>query len=192
VGVGLSVAVFLYKSMRPTMASLSLSTDKGLHDALAFGLKTCQYIDVVRFNGPLFFANSSYLEDQIANHRKNQPELRHILLVSNGINDIDASGQETLSLMIDRARSAGIDISLSGVNDAVMTVLERTHLAAKIGPDHIFPNIDTALRSIHAITHKNSEEENCPLKTVAFSTPKSEKAEQSTIDGEEQGPRVQM
>jgi sulfate permease, SulP family len=178
VGVGLSLAVFLYKSMRPTMASLSLSTDKGLHDALTFGLKTCQYIDVVRFNGPLFFANSSYLEDQIANHRKNQPELKHILLVCNGINDIDASGQETLSLMIDRARSAGIDISLSGVNDAVMTVLERTHLTAKIGPDHIFPNTDTALRAIHAITHKNSEEENCPLKTVAFLAPKTGMEEQ--------------
>jgi len=148
-----------------------LSPDKGLHDALTFGLKTCRYIDVVRFDGPLFFANSSYLEEQIASHRKNQPDLRHILLVSDGINDIDASGQETLSLLIDRARSAGIDISLSGINDSVMTVLERTHLAAKIGPDHIFPNIDTALRSIHTITHKDSEEENCPLKNVVFQTP---------------------
>mgnify|MGYP001822436064 FL=1 len=101
--------------------------------------------------------------------------MRHILLVSNGINDIDASGQETLSLLIDRARSAGIDISLSGVNDAVMTVLERTHLVAKIGPDHIFPNSYTALRSIHEKTHKNSDAENCPLKNVVFQTPEKEK-----------------
>lgn len=175
VGVGLSLAYFLYKSMRPAMASLSLSTDKELHDALVFGLRTCRYIDVVRFDGPLFFANSSYLEEQIASHRKNQPDLKHILLVSNGINDIDASGQETLSLLIDRARSAGIDISLSGVNDAVMTVLERTHLVAKIGPDHIFPNSYTALRAIHEKTHKNSEAENCPLKNVVFQTPEKEK-----------------
>jgi len=177
VGVGLSLAVFLYKSMRPTMASLSLSPDKGLHDALAFGLRTCRYIDVVRFDGPLFFANSSYLEEQIARHRKNQPDLRHILLVSNGINDIDASGQETLSLLIDRARSAGIDISLSGINDSVMAVLERTHLVAKIGKDHIFPNLDLALRAIHKKTHNNSEEENCPLQTVVFRTSETEKTE---------------
>ncbi len=163
--------------MRPTMASLSLSPDKGLHDALAFGLRTCRYIDVVRFDGPLFFANSSYLEEQIARHRKNQPDLRHILLVSNGINDIDASGQETLSLLIDRARSAGIDISLSGINDSVMAVLERTHLVAKIGKDHIFPNLDLALRTIHKKTHNNSEEENCPLQTVVFRTSETEKTE---------------
>ena len=177
VGVGLSLAVFLYKSMRPEVTSLSLNTDKGLHDAQAFGLKTCRYIDVIRFDGPLFFANSSYLEEKIATHRKNQPALRHILLVSNGINDIDASGQETLSLLIDRTRSAGIDISFSGINDAVMMVLERTHLAAKIGRDHIFPNIAMALRVIHEITHKNSEEENCPLKTVAFSAQETGKPE---------------
>jgi len=170
VGGGLSLAVFLYKSMRPGIATLSLSADKGLHDALAFGLSTCRYIDVVRFDGPLFFANSSYLEEQIADHRKNQPELKHILLISNGINDIDASGQETLSLLIDRTRSAGIDISLSGVNDSVMTVLERTHLLTKIGRDHIFPNSHTALRFIHEKTHKNSEAENCPLKNVVYRT----------------------
>lgn len=170
VGCGLSLAVFLYKSMRPAIATLSLSTDKGLHNALVFGLKTCRYIDVVRFDGPLFFANSSYLEEQIADHRKNQPDLRHILLVSNGINDIDASGQETLSLLIDRTRRAGIDISLSGVNDSVMAVLERTHLAAKIGRDHIFPNTHMALRFIHEKTHKGSEAENCPLKNVVFRT----------------------
>jgi SulP family sulfate permease len=175
VGVGLSLAVFLYKSMRPAITSLSLSTDKELHDALVFGLRTCRYIDVVRFDGPLFFANSSYLEEQIASHRKNQPELRHILLVSNGINDIDASGQETLSLLIDRARSAGIDISLSGINDSVMAVLERTHLVAKIGRDHIFPNTYTALRSIHEKTHKDNEAENCPLKNVVFRTPETAK-----------------
>ena len=182
VGVGLSLMVFLYRSMRPAIASLSLSTDKGLHDALVFGLKTCRYIDVVRFDGPLFFANSSYLEEQIASHRKNQPALRHILLVSNGINDIDASGQETLSLLIDRTRSAGIDISLSGVNDSVMTVLERTHLVAKIGRDHIFPNTHTALRFIHGKTHKDNEVENCPLKNVVFQTPAKGKTDQNDIE----------
>jgi MFS superfamily sulfate permease-like transporter len=168
--------------MHPAVTTLSLSTDKGLHDALIFGLKTCRYIDVVRFDGPLFFANSSYLEEQIADHRKNQPDLRHILLVSNGINDIDASGQETLSLLIDRTRKAGIDISLSGVNDSVMAVLERTHLAAKIGRDHIFPNSHMALRFIHEKTHKGSEAENCPLKNVVFRMPEKEKTEHRAND----------
>ncbi len=170
IGVGLSLAVFLYKSMRPSVVSLSLSPDRRLHDAMAYGLKECRYIDVVRFEGPLFFANSSYLEDQIARHRINKKKLKHIILVANGINDIDASGQDTLSLVVDRVRSAGIDLSISGANETVTAKLRHTHLLAKIGEDHFYPDMDAAIRAVHRQTHKGEEEESCPLKTVVYRT----------------------
>ena len=47
-------------------------------------------------------------------------------------------GEETLSLLVDRVRSAGIDISFSGVNESVLKVIKRTHLLEKIGDDHIY------------------------------------------------------
>jgi MFS superfamily sulfate permease-like transporter len=166
IGVALSLVVFLYKSMRPTVASLSMSADKTLHDSTAFGLKQCEYIAVVRFDGPLFFANASYLEEQINHRRRTMKNLRHIHVVFNGINDIDASGEETLSLIVDRVRSAGMGISLSGVNGAVMGVLKRTHLLEKIGEDHIYTTMEKAINAIHDETHRDGEEETCPLTTV--------------------------
>jgi MFS superfamily sulfate permease-like transporter len=165
-GVILSILVFLYKSMRPKVVDLSLDVDRALHDAVASGLEECRYIDVVRFDGPLFFANASYLEDQIRNRRRTKNELKHIIISAGSINDIDASGEEALSLTIDRVRSAGIDISFSGVNRAVMNVLKRTHLIIKIGEDHIYPTIESAIGAIHRHTHRGAEEKNCPLKTV--------------------------
>ncbi len=170
IGVGLSLAVFLYKSMRPSVVDLSLGVDRQLHDAVAHGLEQCRHIDVVRFDGPLFFANASYLEDQIRQRRKSKKELKSIIIVANGINDIDASGQEALSFVVDRVRRAGIEISLSGVNETVMAALTRTHLAAKIGEDHFFPTMKQAINGIHARTHKGSEEENCPLRTVVVAS----------------------
>ena len=152
--------------MRPTVASLSLYADEALHNSVVFGLQECKYMAVVRFDGPLFFANASYLEDQIAQRRRAKQDLRHILICSNGINDIDASGQESLSLTIDRVRSAGIDISFSGLKASVMRVLERTHLIVKIGEDHIYPTIEKALAAIHEKTHRGGEEEGCPLTSV--------------------------
>jgi len=65
IGVVLSLLVFLYKSMRPSVATLSRSEDHALRDSMAHELKECEYISMVRFDGPLFFANASYLEDQI-------------------------------------------------------------------------------------------------------------------------------
>ena len=166
IGAAFSILVFLYKSMRPKVVDLSLDVDRTLHDAVASGLQECRYIDVVRFDGPLFFANASYLEDQIRNRRRSKKELKHIIISAGSINDIDASGEEALSLTVDRVRSAGIDISLSGVNRSVMKVLKQTHLIVKIGEDHIYPTIEKAISAVHAQTHEGGEEKNCPLTTV--------------------------
>ncbi len=82
------------------------------------------------------------------------------------MNDIDASGEESLSLLVDRLRSAGIDISLSGVNETVLQVLERTHLLEKIGRDHIYATMERAVCAIHDTTHADGREEHCPLTSV--------------------------
>jgi anti-anti-sigma factor len=166
VGVVLSLGVFLYKSMRPKVADLSRSEDESLRDATAHGLRQCEHIAVVRFDGPLFFANASFLEDQITDRMMSNQKLRHIIIVANGINDMDASGEEALSLIVDRVRSSGLDISLSGVNESVMAVLERTHLLEKIGRDHVYPTMETALCATHEQAHKDGSEDSCPLTSV--------------------------
>jgi MFS superfamily sulfate permease-like transporter len=166
IGVGLSLAVFLYKSMRPMVASLARHEDQALRCVTTHGLKECDVISVIRFDGPLFFANSSYLDDQITELMLAKRSLRHILIVCNGVNDIDASGEETLSLLIDRVRSAGVKIAFSGINEAVMKVLLRTHLREKMGEENIFPTMEAAIGAIHAEAHRDVEERACPLTTV--------------------------
>jgi anti-anti-sigma factor len=166
VGVVLSLLVFLYKSMRPKLAALSRHEDQSLRCADTHSLKECEYLVMIRFEGPLFFANSSYLEDKIMDLMRIKRNLKHLVLVCNGINDIDASGEETLSLLVDRIRSAGLDISLSGVNETVLKVLQRTHFPEKIGEDHFHPTMEQAISAIYPQTHQGEQEENCPLLAV--------------------------
>jgi sulfate permease, SulP family len=165
IGVVLSLGVFLYKSMRPTVVSLARAADQALRCVTTHGLRECDHIAMVRFDGPLFFANSSYLEDKMMEIMRTKKQLKHIILVSNGINDIDASGEEALSLLVDRIRSAGVEFSMSGVNEAVMKVLKRTHLPEKIGESHIFATMEKAINGVHADAHRESCEEACPLLT---------------------------
>ncbi len=166
VGVALSLAVFLYKSMRPKVPSLSRFDDDALRCSVTHGLQECEYVDLVRFEGPLFFANASYLEDQINDRMENKKKLRDIIIVSNAINDIDASGEELLSLLIDNVRSAGVDISFSGVNESVTQVFERTHLIEKIGRDHIYTTMEQAICAVHEHAHKDDPDHQCPLSTT--------------------------
>jgi sulfate permease, SulP family len=168
IGVALSLAVFLYKSMRPNVSTLSRTADDALKNSVVHGLKECQHIDMIRFEGPLFFANASYLEDQISERIQNKKSLKHIVIVANGMNDIDASGEEVLSLVVSTVRSAGLDISFSGVNESVMAVFERTHLIEKIGRDHIYSTMEKAICAVHEHAHKKSEEQQCPLTNVCY------------------------
>jgi MFS superfamily sulfate permease-like transporter len=167
-GVILCLLVFLYKNMRPVVSSLSRDQTTALVCPISQGVEECRHLSLIRFEGPLFFANASYLEDKISDMMLCKTTLKHVLIVANGINDIDASGEETLSLIVGRLRSAGIDISLSGVNETVMKVLVRTHLFNKIGADHIYPTLESALQHIHPPLHPDEEErKRCPLGVTA-------------------------
>lgn len=168
VGVFLSLGMFLYKSMRPKVTTLSMYPDQSYRSARDFGLRECRHIAMVRFDGSLFYANAAYLEERISELILTMPNLRHIIVVANGINDMDASGEEALSLIVDRVRSAGYDLSLSGVNEQVLQVMQRTHLYAKIGEENIFATMNKAVETIHGRSHTKCGEEECPLMSACF------------------------
>jgi sulfate permease, SulP family len=168
IGVLLSLGMFLYKSMRPKVTNLSMYADRSYRSARDFGLEECRHIAMVRFEGTLFYANAGYLEDQISDLLMTKRELKHILIVANGINDMDASGEEMLSLIVDRLRSGGYDISFSGLNENVLAVMKRTHLYEKIGADHIFATRYRAVEVIHTRTHTQCSEDACPLLSVCL------------------------
>lgn len=168
VGVALSMTVFLYKSMRPVVASLSLNEEKVLKSSDYYRLKGCRHISVVRFDGALFFANASYLDEQVAKFRDEQPDLRYILIDARGINDMDASGEEALEMLVKRVRSAGLGFAMCGVKGQVLNVMDRTGLYDKIGKENIYADSKAAVAAIVKKVHDGTDLpvagcDNCPL-----------------------------
>ena len=165
-GVLLSAGVFLYDKMKPAVADLSLWSDGHMHNASRLDLKLCKHIAVIRFDGPLFFANTSYLEDRVLERVRAMPEIRAVLFKADGINEIDSSGEDMLSLLIDRLRAGGIDVYFSGLNESVVDALHRSRLHEKIGADHLFASVIQAMSRIWGKLHVASDEKDCPLKVV--------------------------
>ena len=168
VGVGLSMVVFLYKSMRPVVARLSMNEENVLKCAEHYRLKGCRHISVVRFDGALFFANASYLDEQVAKFRTEQPDIRYILLDARGINDMDASGEEALEMLCKRVRSAKIGFAMCGVKGQVLKVMERTGLIEEIGKEHMYADSKAAVAALIERIHNGTDLpkagcDNCPL-----------------------------
>ncbi|RTZ97037.1 MAG: sodium-independent anion transporter [Deltaproteobacteria bacterium] len=166
IGVLLSAGVFFYKRMRPTIAELSLWEDNHFRDTRLFNLAQCKYIAVIRFDGPLFYGNISYLEDEILKIIHKLPELKIIHFKCNGINGIDTSGEHALAQIVDRLHAAGYNVFFSGLKAEIVEIIERSGLLYKIGSSNLFPTLATALDTIWDIGHRESDEEICPLKKV--------------------------
>ena len=163
IGVALSVGVILYRSMRPKISSLSRYYDLSLRDSEFHQLDECKYISLIRFGGPLIFSNAHYLEDEINKRISQKPELKSIIVVCNSINDIDASGEIALRLLVERVRSAGYRILFSGMNETVIAVLKRSGLYDDIGEDNIFTTMEKAISAVIRASHDDHIDEECPL-----------------------------
>ncbi len=164
VGVGLTFILFIYKNLRPKVALLSRSSDNTLKSAIKCGLKSCDHIAVVRFDGALIFTNATYLEDKVLEYIALKPDLLHVLIESSGINDIDASGEDALSILIDTVRGSGREISFCGIKERVLDVITRTNLIQKIGEHNIYAESGVALYNIHRSIHDKGDCVSCPLK----------------------------
>jgi len=161
-GVVLSTLLYLYRTMRPNWWLLSRSPDGVYRRADQWNLKCCKHVAVLAFNRSIIFANVNHLEESVEQILRNMPGLRHLLIVGYAINELDASGEVSLSIMVSRLRDAGYDISFCGLNDHVLAVMERTGLYEKIGEDHIFATVGQAVEAIHKGGCLNGEA-GCPL-----------------------------
>ncbi len=150
-GIILSLALLLYRLMRPRVAVLGMHPDGTLRDAEYFRLSALHpKLGAIRFDGSLVFVNVAYFEEAILKLERQNAGLERILVVGSGINGLDASGVEMLSNLVERLRANGVTLAFSGMKRQVLQVMERTELLRKIGSENIYPTDKLALESLRA------------------------------------------
>ncbi|HEX9627697.1 MAG TPA: SulP family inorganic anion transporter [Acidiferrobacterales bacterium] len=165
IGAGLALILYLYRTMQPRVAVLARHSDGTLRDAEMFGLETCKQISMIRFDGTLYFANVSYFEDKVLERVSAKPELKYVIVVGDGINQIDASGEEVVASLVQRLEENGVLMLFSGLKKQVLDVFGRTGLGDKLGPNRFFRTEDQALEYAWNQLGDNHEAD-CPLNVV--------------------------
>jgi SulP family sulfate permease len=136
-GVGVSIALYLYRNSRPHMAIVGIVPGtEHFRNIKRHTVVTGDSVLSVRVDESLFFANSRYLEDRLLEFVAERPKLQHVVLMCPAVNEIDASALESLEEINRRLSDSGVTFHLSEVKGPVMDRLEGTeflrHLTGKV------------------------------------------------------------
>jgi len=169
VGAGLALILFLMRTMKPRVAQLGRFKDGTLRDIKVNpGLPTSKHVVAMRFDGQLYFANVSYFEDTVLGALADQPEARFFLVVGDGINQLDASGEEVIHHLVSRLKENGVTLVFSGLKKQVLDVMRATGLFDLVTQDNIFATEDLAIAAIYERLGEEAKDDLfCMLKPAA-------------------------
>jgi SulP family sulfate permease len=148
IGIALSLAFYIYRTMRPNFAEVAMDDDGAYRDAQLFGLQTSDSLAMFRYDGDLYFVNSGYLEKRLVNAVADKPQLKVAILDIEAVEQIDTTGEEMLAHLSEWFKEAGIEFYITRPKFKVEDVLIRTGLYDKIGEEHIHSRRQNALAAI--------------------------------------------
>jgi SulP family sulfate permease len=163
IGVGLGLMLYVYRTMSPRIAILGRQKDGAFHDAELFNLPLCDEISLIRFDGSLYFVNAAYFESKVLERVVHKPKLKYVVIVGDGINNIDASGHATLRELTRRLKRNGMVVLFAGFKTQVLEVIKRGYFFRKFhGEEFFFGTNDQCLQYIWEQLGEDHKR-HCPL-----------------------------
>jgi len=151
-GIIMSLGLFLYRTMQPRFSEFSARDGSKFfisvtdNDEDESKDESVNAVKIVKFSGSLYFANAAYFENKmlelIANNRE---QLKYIIVDVTGINQIDASGEEVLSSLVELCSISGIEILFARA-EGIEAVLRRSGFKERFGEGRFFNRRAEALR----------------------------------------------
>jgi sulfate permease, SulP family len=125
-GVGLSLALFLWRSSTPHAAIVGrVPGTEHFRNVMRHKVITDPHVLTIRIDEALTYLNARWLEAFVVEQVAAHPELRHLILMCSAVNAIDSSALESLEAINHRLADAGIRLHLSEVKGPVMDSLQR-------------------------------------------------------------------
>jgi len=146
--------------MAPRVAILGRYADGTLRDIKVNPqLATSPHVIAIRFDGSLYFANVAHFEDAVLSSVADRREAGYLLVVGDGINYLDSSGEEMLHNLLSRLHESGVEAVFSGLKKQILDVMRATGLYQLIGEDNIFATEGQALAAISRRLGETAEDD---------------------------------
>ncbi|MFO7694317.1 MAG: sulfate permease [Vicinamibacterales bacterium] len=149
IGAASTIILHLWRTSRPHMAVVGRVANTGhFRNVRRHDVKTLPHVLLLRIDESLYFANAKYIEDFVLGAAAERPQLRHLVLICNAVNFIDASALETLTDLRTRMHDAGIELYLTEVKGPVMDRLAHTEFLEQLGFERVFLTTEEAYEKL--------------------------------------------
>ena len=147
-GVVASLMLHIWHSSRPHIATVgNVPGTEHYRNVLRHAVQTQPHVLGLRPDESLFFANARFLEDHVTHAVAQQPQVRHVVLQCTAVNDIDASGLQSLEVIQQRLQDMGVALHLSEVKGPVMDRLHGTEFLKQLS-GHVFLTHHQAVQTL--------------------------------------------
>lgn len=147
-GVGLSLALYLWRSSRPHAAIVGRVPETGhFRNVKRHKVLTDPRVVTIRIDESLTYLNARWLEEFVLETVADHPGAKHLVLMCSAVNSIDASALESLEAINHRLADAGIKLHLSEVKGPVMDRLQRSSFLEKLS-GQVFLSQDAAFSNL--------------------------------------------
>jgi SulP family sulfate permease len=132
-GVAVGLLLYLWRASRPHAAIVGrVPQTEHFRNVERHAVFTVPHVLSIRIDEALTYLNARWLEDYVLARVAERPQLRHVILMCSAVNEVDASGLESLEAINHRLGDAGVGLHLSEVKGPVMDRLERTHFIEEL------------------------------------------------------------
>ena len=163
-GIIMSLGLFIYRTMQPRFSEFSARDGSKFfisvtdNDEDESKDESVNAVKIVKFSGSLYFANAAYFENKMLELiAKNREQLKYIIVDVTGINQIDASGEDVLSSLVELCSISGIEILFARA-EGIEAILQRSGFIRKFGEGRFFNRRAEALRFAWQEIEGESEE----------------------------------
>ncbi len=149
-GVGVGLLLYLWRTSRPHAAIVGrVPETEHFRNVERHKVFTVPHVLSIRIDESLTYLNARWLEEYVLEEIADRPDVRHLILMCSAVNEIDASGLESLEAINHRMIDAGIGLHLSEVKGPVMDRLKRTHFVEELN-GQVFLSQNRAFRELSA------------------------------------------
>ena len=156
-GVGLSLALFLWRASRPHAAIVGrVPETEHFRNVKRHKVFTDPRILTIRIDESLTYLNARWLEEFVLEEIAAHPKLKHLILMASAVNAIDASALESIEAINHRMADAGVCLHLSEVKGPVMDALERGHFLQEL-TGRVWLSQNEAFEAVLEIANREEE-----------------------------------